>query len=169
MKKSDLELVNVSARVSTSDSAEHDFFNVHHGFLVSRGVIPNHWNVEDFDLFLPFSTIEYENGVRLSGDPDSFQVTQMNDLKIGENCEPPGLVIKYLTSVVPDTFRMAGIDWTFLVPREDAHTWLTEHFLHPEVVFSGMAKRSDSADNKIQGRGSAHFFDACSESRIHDR
>ena len=134
MKMTDLQLVEFTAGVSVGESQEHEFYNIHHGFLSARGVIPNEWKIKEPYNTPSLSSIEYENGVSLIGDEDSFQVSQTQDLKIGEENIPLGLVVKYLASIAPNVFKISVVEWEIQIPGENNSEWITERFFRPEIV-----------------------------------
>ena len=136
----DFQLIEFSTTIHTGDSQDHEFLNVHHGFLSSRGVIPNEWNLENSRIHPSFSEIHYEHGIRLTGDKDILHVSQTQDLKIGEEPAPPKLAVKYLASITPGIFKMVRVEWEILVPQKDPTNWITQTFFRPQVI-------SDKWDN----------------------
>ena len=136
MKKSDLDLVELSTSILVDDSNEHEFSNLHPGFLASKGIVPHEWKwkKDESSMNPSFFSIEYENGVRLLGDEDMLQVSQTQDLEIGKKCESCELVVKYIASVAPGVFKMAGMEWTIQAPLENPSEWITNRFFRPEVI-----------------------------------
>lgn len=135
MKITDLELTRVEFTIRTHSEKQHDFTNVHHGYLSSRGIIPSDWEVGSVSTTPSFFAIEYENGVRLSGNERVFQASQEGNVEVGENSAALDLIVKYLLATVsPDVFQEARAEVELNLPRKDARSWLTEHFIHLEVI-----------------------------------
>ena len=135
MKLSDLELTRVEFTIRTLGEKQHDFTNVHHGYLSSRGIIPKDWEIGSVSTTPSFFAIEYENGVRLFGNEMMFQVSQEDDVEVGETSASLDLIVKYLLATVsPDVFQTARAEIELDLPKEDSRNWLTEHFIHPEVT-----------------------------------
>lgn len=136
MQESDLELVELSIGVFVEDSIEHDFSNLHPGFLASKGIVPQDWEWKKGESSMnpSFFSIEYEHGVRLLGDEDMMQVSQSQNLELGKECELCDLVVKYIASVAPDVFKKAGMEWTIQAPLENPSKWITSRFFRSEVL-----------------------------------
>lgn len=143
MEKSDFQPIAFSTTVHTGEPEGHDFSNVHPGFLASRGVIPNDWTVEESRMQTSSSEIDFENGLRLAGNSNTFHVSQAFDLEAeeqeqkmgtGEELVPPEVTVKYVASVTPDTFKQVRMEWEFLVPNESPADWITRTFFRPELI-----------------------------------
>ena len=129
MKKTDFKLLELSIIVRAGESEEHDYTNVHHGFLVSRGVIPNDWEREDFVITPSFARVEYKNGVSLVVTGDTLHISQRKELEFGDKGKPPGLAVSYLAAVSPIPFDGIRIHWAIEAPCDDPSGWIQKRFI----------------------------------------
>ena len=132
------QLLELSVIVHADESQEHDYTNIHHGYLVSRGVIPNDWDQEDFMIAPPFSRVTYSNGVTLMISGDTFFVTQDQGLEFMERGKPQGLAISYLNAFAPIRFDGIDIRWGIKVSRSDPYGWIKDRLLRPGIIDKGM-------------------------------
>lgn len=133
MNISDFELTKIALSVKTNENT-HDRTNIHHGFLSLIGVIPSEWELDSpSPTPTPFS-IRYKNNIRLFGDQRAFRVTQTGNLVLGER--PPALdvLVRYTTSVSPNTFVHSEVDFDMRIPHENATTWIEHQFVSPNVI-----------------------------------
>ena len=137
MKISDFELTNISLSASSDPDTLHDFTSVHHGFLSLRGVIPDNWTVNATNFTQSSFSVRYENGIHLLGEPRLFQVSQVDNLNIGEEYIALKLMTNYLTSVSPDIFQLLGIQMDFQILQEDSNKWVLERFVCSKSIPSG--------------------------------
>ena len=134
MKVSDFELASITFSANTDPDTRHEFTNVHHGFLSLRGVIPDTWVIENTAFTEHSFSLDYENGVQIFGDPRQFQVTQIGGLDIREESVALKLIVQYLTSISPDTFRLMSAQLELHAHQEGSHRWAAKKFLHPELA-----------------------------------
>lgn len=134
LKQFDFQLAEFSTTILTGDSHDHEFLNVHHGFLSARGVIPNEWHLEDSRINRTYSEVNYDHGIHLVGDKDAIHIYQTDGLELGEEPVPPKLAIKYLASITPGIFRVVRMGWKTLVPQKDPEDWITRTFFRPQVL-----------------------------------
>ena len=132
------QLLELSVIVHAGESQEHDYTNIHHGFLVSRGVIPNDWDQEEFLIAPPFSRVTYTNGVTLMISDDRFLVNQDQGLEFMERGKPPGLTINYLTAVAPIRFDGIDIRWRIKVSCNDPYGLIRNRILRPGIIDEGL-------------------------------
>ena len=137
MKISDFELTSISLSANTDPNTQHDFTNVHHGFLSLKEIIPDNWVVNKADFTQSSSSLEYENGVQFAGDPREFQVAQTEGLHIDEESTALKLMIQYLTLISPDTFRLMGVQLDLQARHEDPHGWITDKFIRSDFSAHG--------------------------------
>ena len=133
MKLSDFELARIVLTVK-ADEVSHDFTNVHHGFLSLRRVIPSEWEPDiSGATSSPFS-IRYKNGIRLFGDQRLFRVTQSENLNFGERHLALDVIIRYLTSISPNTFVDVEVFLEVLIPQENTSSWIKNRFVSPDII-----------------------------------
>ena len=132
------QLLELSVIVHAGESQEHDYTNIHHGFLVSRGVIPNDWDHEEFMIAPPFSRVTYTNGITLMISGDTLLVTQDQGLEFMEKGKPPGLAISYLTAFAPIAFDGIDIRWGIKVSHSDPFGWIKDRLLRSGVIDEGL-------------------------------
>ncbi len=129
-----MELSSFASVVHAMEPSRHSPYNLHHGFLVSRGVVPNDWQVRETEIHMSSSRIVYDNGITLLMDGRTFQAHQDLGLEWDKGNETTGLVVKYLVSVSQDAFSAGSIHWTAHIPHENSQEWIASHFLNPEVA-----------------------------------
>ena len=137
MKISDFELTSISFSANADASTQHDFTHVHHGFLSLKEIVPDNWVVNKADFTRSSSSLEYENGVQLTGDPREFQVAQTDGLKIEEESTALRLMIQYLTSISPDTFRLMGVQLDLQARHENPNGWVIGKFFRSDFSEHG--------------------------------
>lgn len=111
-----------------------DTENMHHGFLVSRGVVPSDWEKNESELTPYYSEISYANGISLNMDNGLIRATHEGDLEFGKKCEPVELMIRYLHSVEKDTLGGTIMRWVLVAPHQNPGEWLGERLVRPEIV-----------------------------------
>ena len=131
---SDFELTKIELSVKTVEDKRHDFTNVHHGYLTSRGIVSDDWEVKGMKTTPSFFSIEYGNGIRLFGDEQTFRIAQVGDLRSGEESVALGLIVKYLASVSPDVFRAAWAEIEMEISQENSSEWVAKRFVCPGVI-----------------------------------
>ncbi len=130
----DMKLTSFACVVHAEDPNRHEPYSLHHGFLISRGVVPNDWEVEEVEMNPLSARLRYENGVILFMDDSSFQVHQEQERDWGEGNDTVGVSVRYLTSVNQKIFDASSIHWVAHIPSGNSNKCLTDHFLSPRVV-----------------------------------
>ena len=164
MELSDFELASISFSVATDSDTQHDFTNVHHGFLSLKEVIPGNWVVSKTDLAQHSSSLQYENGVQLAGNPREFQVTQTGGLTIEEESAVLRLMTQYLTSISPDTFRIIEVQLDLQARHENPNGWIIDNLIvsglsahgwkqvQPALILSAMIENMITSYAFVSGR-----------------
>lgn len=136
-----LDMENVELResgVMIFSGSDHDcdIENLHHGFLVARGVIPGDWEKTGSELTTFYSEISYSNGISLDMDKRSVRAYQTGSLKLGERNEPVEFMIKYLKFVEKDTFEDSMLRWDLVALHENPDEWIGGKVIHPNIMKS---------------------------------
>lgn len=134
MNTSDFSLSDIAVIILSDESQEHDYSNIHHQFLVSKGVIPVDWAPEEFVISPSLSRIEYKNGVQLMISDETLQISQTQELQFGEKYILPDIAVRYLTSMEPVAFTRCVMNWMMFAPCDDSRKWIKEHFFRPEII-----------------------------------
>ena len=134
MNTSDFSLRDITVIILSDESHEHDYSNIHHQFLVSKGVIPVDWDPEEFVISPSLSRIEYANGVHLLISDETLQISQTQELKFGEKYILPDIAVRYLTSMEPVAYTGCAMNWTILAPCDDSRKWIKEHFFRSKII-----------------------------------
>ncbi len=129
-----MELSSSSSVVHAIEPGRHSPYNLHHGFLVSRGVVPNDWKVQETEIHMSSSRIVYDNGITLFMDGRTFQAHQDQGLELDKGNVTSGLVVKYLVSVSQDVFDGGSIHWTAHIPYENPHRWIASRFINSTIA-----------------------------------
>ena len=98
-------------------------------FLVSRGVVPEDWEVAEAITTPPVSIVSYANGIRWT--------VEQSTLRVDENCNSPfrdtyavyGLVDAYLEKLPHVPYRSLGLNYVASIRQANPQQWLTERFL----------------------------------------
>ncbi len=140
MKQSDLILLEYSIRLSVRDpdrldSDDHSFINLHPNMLALKGVVPNDWEWDNDGFILQPDTIfvGYKNGISFFGNSGILEISQSLGLAFGDDNELPELVVRYVASLAPDVFRLAGMEWKVSVAVDDPLEWIRKRFFRPEI------------------------------------
>ena len=133
MEFENLKLRRFTITVNSEGSPGFKFYDLHHGLLVSRSIIPHEWTIEDPRMTPVFSELAYDNGVVLLMDDDTFRVFQTQDLELGGKAEPPELAVKVLLSSGMDVSAEAYISWYISIPCENSRSWLLDRFICSEI------------------------------------
>lgn len=138
MNSKNLELIEFSVTLRVKESVTHEFFNLHPHILAFAGVASSDWTWEKGAqklLITPgFCSITYENGIRISGNNKTVNAAKIQDLELGGTHYPPGIAASYLTSLAPDVFEMADINWEIEVPFEEPIAWMTNRFFQANFI-----------------------------------
>lgn len=134
MNISDFSLNDITFIIQADESQEHDYSNIHHQFLVSKGVIPVDWEQEEFVISPTFSRIEYKNGVHLLISGETLQFSQTQELQLGGRYILPDIGVRYLTSMEPVAYTGCAMHWALIAPCDDSRKWIKEHFYRPELL-----------------------------------
>ena len=136
MKPSDFYLRNVTVVIISDESHEHDYSNIHHQFLVSRGVIPSVWEPHEPVISPPFSQVEYKNGVQLAISGEVLRISHTQESHFDKRYEAFDIAVKYLASMKPTVYDRAVMNWRVVAKCDDSRKWITEHFFRPEIISS---------------------------------
>lgn len=136
MNLSDFHFREVGVVIFADESTLHDYSNIHHQFLVSRGVIPNDWAPQEFMISPSFSQVAYKNGVQLTISDEVLDISHSQDLQSGERYESADIALKYLASMKPITYDGLFMKWTVIAVCDDPGKWIREHFFRPGIVSS---------------------------------
>ncbi len=138
MNKSDLRLIEFSLTLHVKESVTHEFFNLHPHILAFMKVVPVDWTWERGAqrlLITPgFCSITYDNGVRISGNKETINVAQTQDLELGGEYYPPELAGRYIDELAADTFQTVDMNWEIETQFTDPKTWITRQFFQPEFI-----------------------------------
>lgn len=132
-----VELQSRAAVVHAEEGNQHNPYNLHHGFLVSRGVIPSDWVAKEAEIGSVAARIVYENGTTLYMDANTFQVHQEEDIEWDMKGEASGIAIRFLSSVSQDVFDRSSMHWVAHIPLESSHRWIIDHFVNSEGIPNG--------------------------------
>ena len=130
----DFELKEVGVIVFAGSDLNYDVENLHHGFLVARGVIPSDWEKVESELASFYSEISYGNGMSLDMDRKFIRANQDGDLEFGERNEPVEFMIRYLNSVEKNTLEGSMMRWVLVAPRNNPEEWIGKRVIHPRVI-----------------------------------
>lgn len=150
MEFENLILHRFSVTVNAEEPPGFKYYDLHHGFLVSRGIVPHEWTTERPRITPAFSDIAYDNGVSLFMDDDTFQVTQAQDLVLGGKVEPPAIVTKVLLAADRIELGEIYINWSISIPCNGSRSWLLDRFICSEVVLDEWS----DPEGSIRFRGS---------------
>lgn len=123
--------------VHSGPDRDHDIDNIHHGFLVSRGVVPSDWEKARSEATPYYSEILYENGMTLSADEDYIRVMQSGGLEFGKKYESVELVTRYLVSFEQDKLGNVVMRWDLDATHDSPGEWIGETLVHPRVIEGG--------------------------------
>ena len=104
--------------------------------MALKGVVPNDWRWDEGMPFMQSDSlfVAYEDRISFLGNRDILEVEQTHqDLTIGGDYETPELVVRYVASLAPDVFRLAGMAWTIIIPIDNPIAWIRDRFFRPEV------------------------------------
>ena len=149
MEFENLNLLRLSVTVNTEAPPGFDYYDLHHGFLVSRGIIPHEWTTENPRITPAFSELTYDNNVSLFMDDDTFQVSQTQDLEFGGKFEPPAIMTKVLLAADRIELNEVYISWSISIPCKGSRSWLLDRFLCSEVVLDEWSDPEGSIRLKV--------------------
>lgn len=157
----DFELWESAVFVHSGSGRNHDVENLHHGFLVSRGVVPSDWEKIKSDLATTyFSEISYGNGISLYMDERFLRVSQGGGLGFGEKHESVEFMIRYLDFVEKETLGGAILRWVLVAPHDDPVEWIGNRIVHPRIMEGDWNNLGPELTFNIdvQGRGMSLTF-----------
>ena len=134
MEFENLKLRRFTITVDSEGSPGFKFYDLHHGLLVSRNIIPHEWTIKEPRMTPVFSELAFDNGVVLFMDDDTFQVSQTKNLEFGGKAEPPELVVKVLLATDRDVPGEVYIGWLMSIPCEDSRSWLLDRFICSGII-----------------------------------
>ena len=124
--------------VHSGDEQDYEVENLHHGFLVSRGVVPSDWERTSSDLSTPvFSEVSYANGLSVSMDRRFFRISHDGEFEFGKKNESVEFLIRYLGSVERHTLGSAIMRWGLIATHDNSAEWIGSRFLHTSVMEGG--------------------------------
>lgn len=131
--KSDIDSSAFSVSI-LADEQQHNFYYSHFEFLASRGIIPRGWKIESFNYSASSFWAQYTNGNLLTVNANGFYASQRWNMESGEKHDFSGLLVKYISSISPSTFRSAVLGWSVAIPYEDPASWIKKRFFHPDFI-----------------------------------
>lgn len=137
LRVEDFDLWESAVFVHSGPDRDHDIDNMHHGFLVSRGVVPPDWEKTESEATRYYSEISYENGMTMSVDRNFIRVIQAGDLEYGEKYESVELLTRYIISVEKDALGGPVLRWDLGAPHDNPGEWIIEYLVHPRIMEVG--------------------------------
>lgn len=138
MNKSNLRLIEFSLTLHVKESVTHEFFNLHPHILAYVKAVPVEWSWEKGAqrlLITPgFCSITYDNGVRISGNKETVNVSQNQDLELGGRYHPPEFAGRYISELAPDTFQTVELNWEIETQFDDPKAWIAKQFFQPDFI-----------------------------------
>lgn len=132
----DFELRESGVAIFSSSDQNLEIENLHHGFLVARGVVPSDWERTESELTTFFSEISYSNGVSLEMDRRFVRATQTGNIVLGGRNESVEFMIRYLDSVEKNTFEDSMMRWELVALHDNPDEWIGGQVLHPNITKS---------------------------------
>ena len=142
LKTEGFELRRIAVFVHSGLERNHAIDNIHHGYLVSRGVVPSNWEKPKSEMTSYFSEMSYENGMTLYADEDYIRVIQTGGIRLGEKYESVELMTRYLVSVEQDALGAAVISWGLRAEHDSPDEWIGDHLAHPRIMELGWGEVS---------------------------
>ena len=134
----------VVGSISVVITAEyHDPSSFSNDYLVSKGIVPETWQVSHFSSGLVQTEIHYNNGMELTLSPGKLEVLQSfplppSPLEEGGSVEAHSLAISYLENVPQSPYRELGLNCLLGLQKDDPKRFLSEKFcpwLEPKEDF----------------------------------
>lgn len=109
---------------------QHNPSLLHPSFLKFQGIVPERWETKKPPICTPaFSVVEYQSGVAFVVEPDKLQVTKSPPTDDPTKSELPNYTWKYVSTLEHVPYRAIGINFSAILPREEAGMYLTDRFL----------------------------------------
>ena len=158
MNTKGLNLKESTIFVFPGEDRDWDVDSIHHGFLVSRGVVPSDWVRNEYESLSSYSELSYENNISLFKSKHTLRVTQSGNLKLGEKYESVELLIRYLLAVEKGPFGGLVLRWGLDTPCDSPGDWITDRFVHPEIATGEWGSISSQISLDIDSQGQNMFY-----------
>ena len=111
----------------------HDPSSFTNDYLVSKGIVPETWQVSHFSSRLVQTEIHYNNGMELTLSPDKLQVLQSFPLPPGPleergSVEAHSIATSYLENVPQSPYRELGLNCLLGLQKDDPKRFLSGKF-----------------------------------------
>ncbi len=120
--------------VSVVVTAEfHNPSILNQSFLVSQGIVPKGWEVEEAITTAPLSVLRFSNGVQWLVEQSNLAVSEKPESSFQDEYEVHQLAIRYLEKLPHVPYRSLGLNCAVSMNCLDPQLWLIQRFLKPEV------------------------------------
>ena len=110
-------------------------------FLVHHRIIPESWESMETITTPSVSILKYSNGIQWMVDQDRLTITETcnRPFQQNEDSEVHHRASLYVETLPHTPYRALSLNYTASVTREDAASWITQHFLsdafrHQELI-----------------------------------
>ncbi|MCZ0938783.1 MAG: hypothetical protein OXJ55_09120 [Caldilineaceae bacterium] len=163
-----LSLQRLTVIVDSKETPGLDFYDLHHGLFVSRGVIPHEWTVKESTMTPVYAQLIYENGMTLFMDHEDFSVSQSQGLELGGKAEAPGLASRVLLSMDREVAGKVYINWNMRIPCRDSHSWLLNRFISPGILLEDWLNAESRIRFLVDVDGLNLYMDLTSDQTTND-
>ena len=164
----DFKLRESGVIVYSGSERNYDIENLHHGFLVARGVVPSDWEKIESQLTSYYSEMSYGNGMSLDMNRNFIRANQDGDLEFGERNEPVEFMIRYLNSVEKNTLEGSMMRWVLVAPHDNPEEWIGERVVHPRVMQGNWDGLRSQIAFRIDSQGHGISFSLSAQDVEHD-
>ena len=98
-------------------------------FLVSKGIVPDDWDVEESITTPPVSVVRYRNGIQLIVDQSRLNVSEVCTSSFQKEYRPHRLVDAYVDKLPHVPHRSLGLNCQVSMVQNKPKDWVTQRFL----------------------------------------
>lgn len=100
-------------------------------FLVSKGIVPEDWEVAEALSTPAVSVLSYGNGIQWIVDQSKLTVTENCEFSFQEEYRVHPMVTRYLAALPSVPYRSLGLNFVVSMRRNNPGAWLRQRFLKP--------------------------------------